>query len=180
MSFDPYQRRVKDEMSTDVVSISSTAPLLNAIDLMDEKGVTALPVVDQDGRCIGMISKTDVISSARATASMLEELDRVGEAVSSQFVRRLIDNSILRQSVHDAMRFKLKCVDQETPIAKAGSKMLWARFHHLPVVDEDQRLVGIVSTLDLLAAFVKGTAKHGDRPLPENTISDLTSDEASD
>ena len=36
--------------------------------------------------------------------------------------------------------------------------MLWSRFHHLPVVDDDKRLVGIISTLDLLAAFVKATA----------------------
>ena len=149
-------------MSKDVVSIQSEAPLLSALDLMEEHAITALPVVDGDNRCIGLISSTDVAFAARATASQLTELIPATEEERAEMVVGLVANGIGHKSVHDAMRYKLKCVREDTLIAKAGSKMLWTRFHHLPVVDREQKLVGIISTLDLLAAFVKGTSMEND------------------
>jgi CBS domain-containing protein len=177
MNFDPHQRRVKDEMSTDVVSIESEAPLLAALDLMEAHDVTALPVVDEESRCIGMISTTDVACAARTTAMELQKLGQVDEDDRPSLVSGLVANGMALQSVHKAMRYKLKCVHQDTSIAKAGSKMLWTRFHHLPVVDEEQRLVGIISTLDLLAAFVKGTSKQSDHRSIDETKTDAAESE---
>jgi CBS domain-containing protein len=176
MSFDPHQRKVGDEMSTEVISIESDAPLLKALDLMEEQAVTALPVVDDEGRCIGMVSTTDVACAARATAIELQQLDQAGEGDRPRLLKALIANGMAHQSVRKAMRYKLKCVHQETSIAKAGNKMLWTRFHHLPVVDEEQKLVGIISTLDLLAAFVKG-AKQSDNPSIDDTASNAAESE---
>ena len=174
MTFDPRQRRVKDEMSTDVVSVDSTATLLHALDLMEEQSVTALPVVDEDDRCIGMISTTDIACAARATAIDLQKLDQAGDDQRPKLISSLVENGMVHRSVHDAMRYKLKSVDQDTPLTKAGSKMLWTRFHHLPVVDAEKRLVGIISTLDLLAAFVKEAGSQTGDKSADETISDDT------
>jgi CBS domain-containing protein len=177
MNFDPHQRRVKDEMSTDVVSIDSEAPLLTVLDLMEEHDVTALPVVDKDSRCIGMISTTDIACVARTTAIELQKLGQVDGDDRPNLVRGLVASGMALQSVHRAMRYKLKCVHEETSIAKAGNKMLWTRFHHLPVVDEEQRLVGIISTMDLLAAFVKGTSGQTDHRSIDETETDTAESE---
>ena len=109
MSFDPTQRRVQDEMSTEVVSIQSTQPLLTALDLMDEKGITALPVVDDDGRCTGVISTTDIAHAARKSTVRLQKLADAPESERAKMVDDIVANGIVHQTVHDAMRFKLKC-----------------------------------------------------------------------
>lgn len=160
MTFDAYQRRVKDEMSRDVVSIESTATLLSALEQMENKSVTVLPVVDEDERCIGVISAIDVIRVARNTVRQLSEMSKMDEEARQKRVGDLVDKGMAQLCVKDVMQFKLKSVNQEMTIADAGSKMLWSRFHHLPVVDEEHRLVGIIATLDLLAAFVKGASEQ--------------------
>lgn len=159
MTFDPFQRRVKDEMSRDVVAIESTAPLLIALKRMEDEGVTVLPVVDDD-RCVGVISTTDVIHTAQTTANQLHDLVDLDEVARKQRVTTLVDNGMGQLCVRDVMQYKLKAVNQEMTIADAGRKMLLARFHHLPVIDDEQRLVGIISTLDLVAAFVKGASQR--------------------
>ena len=44
-------------------------------------------------------------------------------------------------------------VDRETPLLDAAGEMLRHRIHHIPVVDEQQHVLGIVSTMDVLAVF---------------------------
>ena len=172
MNIELNQRCVKDEMSTDVVAVQPTASLIEAMNLMEENAVTALPVVDDENRCVGLISATDIVAAARSTADQLEQLHQAAEESRSSRVGELLAGSIIHRTVHDAMRFKLKYVHQETPLAKAGSKMLWTRFHHLPVVDSEQRLVGIISTLDLLAAFVKEASSKKEVPHDSSNVSD--------
>ena len=53
----------------------------------------------------------------------------------------------------DAMTKDPVTVGPETPVGKATREILRNRVHHLPVVDHDERLLGIISTMDLLAAF---------------------------
>ena len=169
MTAENNHRSVRDEMSTDVASIESTASVLDALQQMEDKGVTSLPIVDPENRCIGVVSTTDVVRAARATAMRLQELAQADPANREQIIETLVTNGIGAQSVEDLMRYKLKSVDQDMTVVDASTKMLWTRFHHLPVIDDRKRLVGIVSSLDLLASFVKAADKeaHADPADPE-------------
>ena len=59
------EKRVKDAMSRDVVTINAAELAHEALQLMAENKVSALPVVDRQGRCIGIISTSDFIDVER-------------------------------------------------------------------------------------------------------------------
>ena len=60
--------------------------------------------------------------------------------------------------MHEFMTGAVVVIDRETSLLQATEEMVRHRVHHLPVVDEHQRLLGIVSTLDLLEAFARSHA----------------------
>jgi CBS domain-containing protein len=62
-------------MTLHVVTIRATEPLIRAVDLMDAVGVNRLPVVDEADRCVGILTRDDVI---RAVARVVRELTAVG------------------------------------------------------------------------------------------------------
>lgn len=183
MSLDSQVRFVKDEMSRAVVSVAAKDTLLTALELMEEKDLIALPVVDDEDRCVGMITATDVARLVRPTAIRLNQLGAATGAERQALVSELTKSGIAKNQVSEAIRFKLKSVRQETTITEAGREMLWSRFHHLPVVDEENRLIGILSTLDLLAAFVKQTnqqdqhqASAGEPKTPGDSLDETLSE----
>jgi CBS domain-containing protein len=67
--------KVADVMTLHVVTIRATEPLIRAVDLMDAVGVNRLPVVDEADRCVGILTRDDVI---RALARVVRELTPVG------------------------------------------------------------------------------------------------------
>ncbi len=155
MSFDPFERCVKDEMTKAVVWIDGGDSLLNALRRMDDDAVNALPVTDDQERCVGILSAADIIETARSLVEPMSKFNGLDAATRAAEIERVVDNRLSHVKVRDVMTHEVKAVRPDTPIAEAGRQMLRRRVHHLPVVDEGERLVGIVSTLDLLAAFVK-------------------------
>jgi CBS domain-containing protein len=67
--------KVADVMTLHAVTIRATEPLVRAIDLMDAVGINRLPVVDGEDRCVGILTRDDVI---RALARVVRELTPVG------------------------------------------------------------------------------------------------------
>ena len=62
---DVYEKRVKDVMSRDLVTIDAKDSVHEALQLMAENKVAALPVVDRQGRCVGIISTSDLVDVTR-------------------------------------------------------------------------------------------------------------------
>jgi CBS domain-containing protein len=145
--------RVKDLMVRDVISVQPGDPLSEAVSLMFENRVSAVPVVDKRGRCKGMLSTTDLIGLFRkqvARGLEPDELDR--------FTEELVGTgpgsaSLGGRKVSEVMTRGLMTVTQEDTILTAAREMLRSRVHRLVVVDPNQRCVGILSTMDLLEAF---------------------------
>lgn len=156
MTFDPRARVVGEEMSKDVVWLQPDDSILNALSMMERERVTALLVVDERERCVGILSATDLIA---ATRQIIEQLSLLGQLDDREqrdkILDRLTSNGILQRTVADLMTKPVLEANHHLPIVEAGESMLRRRIHHLPVVDDERRLLGIVSTLDLVAAFVK-------------------------
>ena len=131
-------RRAKDVMTKVVVSVGPDDTVVEALGMMADYHITVLPVVDNKNRCVGILSTTDLVDPARW---------RNGETIDS-------DNSSIRdKKVCELMTADVESVKRESPIVNVAGTMLRQRIHHLPVVDENQQLLGILSTMDLLAAF---------------------------
>lgn len=118
-------------VSRDVVTVSPVTPVSEAVALFRAQGISHLPVVDAHGRLVGLVSKTDVV----------QELG--GPAPPKPLLR---EDAVMS----DVMQRRLLTVTEDTPIARAAALMASYRVHALPVVVNEDRLVGLLSSLDIL------------------------------
>lgn len=154
MASNLYEKRVKDVMSRDVVTIEAGASIHDALQLMAENKVAALPVVDRSGRCMGMISTSDLVDVTRDLDEGLLELEESDEWSFGHVIARVGDG-ISHQSVMDLMSEQIASTEPEDLLHAAASRMLRERIHRLPVLADDGQLLGILSTTDILSAFVE-------------------------
>ena len=153
MSQSVYEKRVKEVMSRDLVTISAGDSIHDAIELMTENKVSALPVVDRQGKCMGFLSSSDLTDVTREIEAGLHELEETEATLWGSYLSKLGDH-VGHQSVMDLMSEAVISVGPEARLFEVASRMLRERIHRLPVLDDHQRLLGIVSTTDILRAFV--------------------------
>jgi CBS domain-containing protein len=145
------QVRVKDVMSKHVVAVSPVDTLYDAIDMMVENRVSALPVIDAHERCVGMLSTTDLIDLTHELEDDDYNVDRANANGQRWLYGRLAED-FGAQRVSEQMTLDVATIGPETSISDAASAMLRNRVHRLPVVDEKQRLLGILSTTDIVTS----------------------------
>ncbi|WP_108396514.1 HPP family protein [Devosia submarina] len=134
-------------MSRDVQVVGPKTSLREALRHLREHHIKALPVIDIDNKLVGILTQTD----------LLDKADWGMPAMGSGLGWRLrsIGNSdrALRGRVEDIMSTPVKAARPETPIAQLVPFMSDQGLHHLPVVDEDGRVVGMVTQSDIMAAM---------------------------
>ena len=145
--------RVKDLMVRDVITVQPDDLLTEAVSLMFENRVSAVPVVDRRQRCKGILSTTDLVGlfqNRDPQPPEPEELDRFSADLADPAQRgaRFGD-----RTVSDVMTADVVTVNLEDGLLTATREMLRNRVHRLVVVDVQQRVIGILSTMDLLEAF---------------------------
>ncbi len=146
---DIYERRVKEIMSRDVVTIRAGDTVHEALTLMGENRVSALPVVDSHDHCVGILSTSDLVDMTRDVDDDLYKLDLV-DSTSRRFLLDKLTHSMGSESVQSYMSESVTTIDPEATIGKATRELLRNRIHHLPVIDANNHLIGIVSTMDIL------------------------------
>ena len=119
---------VRHWMTTDVVTINKEASIQEALALMKQGSIRHLPVVDQDGKLLGWVTDADL--RGVLIASMLEEL-----------------------TLEDVMIRRPFIVSPDMSLEEAAHLILEKKIGGLPVVQDD-RLVGIITTIDILSAFI--------------------------
>ncbi len=130
---------VRHWMTTDVVTINKEASIQEALALMKQGSIRHLPVVDQDGKLLGWVTDADL--RGVLIASMLEEL-----------------------TLEDVMIRKPYTASPDMSLEDAAHLILEKKIGGLPVVDND-KLVGIITTIDILSAFITfmGMFSHSSR-----------------
>jgi len=137
---------VKHLMSSPVVSLFAEQTLPLAEDIMRFKHIRHLPVIDDAGRLVGLVSHRDLL---RAQISSLTGLTEQQRRARQDDVR-----------VRELMTRDLWTVHPETLASVAGQTMSEHRYGCLPVVDQNQVLVGIVTERDFLKFATKAIAMH--------------------
>lgn len=142
--------RVKDVMTIKVVRISPDNSVRQAAKMMLDNQVSGIPVVDDDGHLLGIISEGDLIRrtelASEATISLAEKAMPAEERASA-YVKR----SSWR--VGDAMTSNLVTIDEDASLTRVAQLMQERGIKRIPVTRAGE-LVGIVSRADLLQAIL--------------------------
>ena len=140
--------RVIDVMTTDVITVTPEVPLKDAARAMIRAGVSGLPVIDDDGLVVGIITEADFVE-AEADRSWGRERPRLLDAVFGERRPRAA------QTVADAMSRNPLVIDHDSDITEAARKMTDHNVKRLPVVRPDGGIEGIISRADIMTAFAR-------------------------
>ncbi|BCY10143.1 CBS domain-containing protein [Actinoplanes sp. L3-i22] len=139
---------VGDVMTKAVVSVAETATYRDVVDLIIERRCSAVPVVDDELRVLGVISETD----------LLRKIEYAGEEEPRIFERRARRGERAKATARTAaglMSGPPIVAMTGTTVAAAARRMDAEQVKRLPVVDDFGRLVGIVSRGDLLRTYLR-------------------------
>lgn len=144
-----------DLMSRDVVAIPRQSSLRAAAKLLSHAQVTGAPVVDEDGRCVGVISATDFLHWAeKAKASALVPALTPPACVCAEW-QVVEPRDLPGEEVSAFMTPDPVVVPVGTPVGRLAQLMIDARIHRVVVVNRERQPVGIVSSTDILAAVAR-------------------------
>jgi predicted transcriptional regulator len=129
--------RVRDVMERLVLWVLADQTVAEAAALFADESIGGAPVCDAHGRVVGMLSKSDVAECVAA-----HELDR---------------------HVEDVMTVEAVSVNAADPLERAIAVMAFEGVHRLLVLDDDRRLVGIVTAMDVMRELV-GFGRRVTRP----------------
>lgn len=141
-------------MVTDVVSVTPETPFKEVAKLLAVQGISGLPVPDTDDKVLGVISESDLMLRQAAAAP-----ERGHRAWLSWLSRRgrgsgFAEAKARAMNAGDLMSQPAITVHANNSIADAARTMAQHRVERLPVVDEENRLVGIVTRRGLLHVFL--------------------------
>ncbi len=143
--------RCQDIMSGEVASIGPGADLTQAWGLMRTRGIKALPVVDEARRIIGILTMADFL---RATVpNSPEDPDPAPGAILHPGAP---DRSDVARPVTQVMTRTVATVGQDRHAAELLTLFAQSGHHHIPVVDGENRLVGIITQSDFVRALYQG------------------------
>ena len=145
--------KVKDIMTVPVVTVKAEQTLEEAAQLMLDKHVGGIPVVDDEGKVIGMVTESDYSAKEHAIPfSRIYAPQLFGEWMSEEGIEKAYE-AARNITVDKIMTAPVITISPEDTLAEAVRKMLERRIHRV-VVAEDGVPVGIVSRHDLLKLVV--------------------------
>lgn len=152
--------RARDIMTTDLVTVAPSTPVSAVAQLLVERRISAVPVVD-GGKLVGIVSEGDLLhrqeAGTEAKPSWWSELFRSTEDRAKAYLKAH------GQRAEDVMSTDLKTVGPDADVAEIATMMEKARVKRVPVLEQG-RLMGIVSRSDMLRLLVKA-ADHAAEPV---------------
>lgn len=143
--------KVKDVMVKKVITIKSGTTLEQAAKILVKNNISGAPVVDEQGKLIGMISEKDLFKTLYPDVGDI--LSHLALWLSKEKIKYRIKTK--KQILIDKiMTKKVITVGENDHVLKVGSIMLTAKIHRLPVVKND-KVVGIVSRRDIFRKLLK-------------------------
>jgi len=144
-------KTVAQIMTTEIVTVSPETSLETAIKILAEKEISGLPVVNKQGKLVGVISETDLTWQATGidTPPFIMFLDSViylqNPAKHNEEVHKA-----LGQTVQDAMSDRPATVKGSQLVREAAKIMHDKKVRRLPVVNEESHLIGIITQGDVI------------------------------
>jgi CBS-domain-containing membrane protein len=140
---------VGDVMTTDVVTIHDSYGYKEIVETLADHGLSAVPVVDDDRRVLGVVSEADLLHKMEFPG-----WDPHSRLLERKRVRIARDKAGADDAAH-LMTAPAVVVGPNTSVTAAAKLMDDEHVKRLPVVDDAGRIVGVVSRKDLLSLFLR-------------------------
>ncbi|MGH3222466.1 MAG: CBS domain-containing protein [Streptosporangiaceae bacterium] len=142
---------VKDIMTTYVVAVRPSASFKEMAARLHEFRVSAFPVVDDEGKVLGVVSEDDLLAKEAVALTLAGMPAEISERIAHRLHRSGREADGL--TAGELMTSPAVTTTPDTPVENAARSMYNFRVKRLPVVNPDGRLVGIVSRSDVLSVF---------------------------
>jgi CBS domain-containing protein len=131
-------------MTNPVITTSERTPLRELVGIMSTHRVSAVPIVGDDDRVVGLVSQADLLPRVAATA-----------VTGTRAARRRTAAKAAATSVRDLMSTRVLSISADAPLSAAANKMQATNVKRLLVTDPSGQLLGIVSRADLLRPYTR-------------------------
>jgi CBS domain-containing protein len=149
---------VKDVMTSNVICVRKYDDISQVIQTVSELNIGGLPVVDDDRRVVGIISEADILSA------MGIEKEQTFRDTLKHLLGETLPERKLGDIVGDIMTSPVVTVRSDDDISVAAQAMHEKRIRRIPVVDAENRLMGIVSRRDIVRAISRKQISLWRRP----------------
>jgi CBS-domain-containing membrane protein len=144
-------RLVKDVMTCPDITVEDSARFIDIVRLTQARAISSVPVVDDRGRLLGIVSEDDLVLKQDDSARRAGFFESGGHRAD----RAKADGKVARQ----LMTATDATVRSTTSIAAAGRLMHEKKVNCLPVLDSREKVVGVVAQRDLLKVFLRSDAE---------------------
>jgi CBS domain-containing protein len=145
---------VREVMTTDVVTVSTGDSVETCAKLLQEHNISGLPVLDEAGRVAGVVTEGDLIRRASRVKAP-GYLEILGGLIYLGSPKKFVEELQRAMSLEagQLMSKNVIFIGPEDTVEKAATLMVEKRISRLPVVDEKQKLIGIVSRRDIMGSL---------------------------
>lgn len=143
----------KSIMSAPVVTIRPEVPVRDAVRMLLDRHISGLPVVDGEGRLVGIVTEADLLAKEAQPPANEPLLGWFGRSL---WLERMVTGyrKLEGRTVGEVMTHNVVTAEEETPVHVLASRMMRYGVNRLPIV-EAGRVVGIVTRADVLKVFLR-------------------------
>ncbi len=155
-------KTAQDIMTRNVVTVTPETDINTAAKIMLEKDFNGLPVLDDQGRLVGVLCQSDLVVQQREfpLPSFFTLLGGFVALTSLDKLQRAVDK-MAATKVRQAMTLEPVSVSPDTPVNQLADLMVDKKYHTIPVVEQN-KLVGVVGKKDILRLLA---SSEDDQPI---------------
>lgn len=148
--------RAKDIMVKNVIYIKKEDRLDEIIQVLMQNHVSGVPVIDKDNYLVGMVTEKDLVTNEKGLniSSYMEFMASI-LFIDGKLLSNVNKEKIASLTAEDVMSTPVYAVPLEATIEEIVSLMMNRHINRIPVIDEENKLVGIIGRNDLLPVIMK-------------------------
>lgn len=137
-------------MTSGVKTVTTDATLRDAAQVLHDNNIGGAPVIDPEtGKMVGIISESDLLNTAKKRAA-LPHIAAFGLFLAPEESLRRIYEDGAKLLVEEVMTRRVISVSPETSLKEVGDILVRGKINRVPVIDAEDRLLGIITRHDLL------------------------------
>lgn len=145
----PHRMKAADVMTRDVVTVTPDTPVKTIGELLRRHQISGLPVLDSAGAMVGIVTEADLLLGSEVGSG-----ERF-EPLTAPRRERMERSKARAETAAGAMTSPAVVITEDAPLAAAARRMRKHGVRRLPVVDDQGRLIGILSRRDILSALAR-------------------------